>query len=244
MATTALVPASSASAITRGSDHQAAGDTFKGMLSAAFGCKTSETALALLGQVMALEHPTTTMEPERINTMRMNAIAMLAELQPTTATEAMLAAQMVGTHRAAMTFLTNATKPEDSFDGRDRNVLRALRLMRLFTEQVEAMSKLKGKGGQQRVVVEHVTVAAGGQAIVGAVMPGGGGRVATTNDEPHERRRGWLKKRQSFRRLDDGPTLWGDDEASHRLPVSGHAEPTTLSVARRQEHGAENGRRA
>ena len=47
--------------------------------------------------------------------------------------------------------------------------------MRLFTEQVEAMSKLKGKGGQQRVVVEHVTVAAGGQAIVGAVMPGGRG---------------------------------------------------------------------
>ena len=170
-----LVPASSASAITRSSDHQAAGDTFKGMLSAALGCKTSETALALLGQVMALEHPTTTMKPERINTMRMNAIAMLAELQPATATEAMLAAQMVGTHRAAMMFLTNATKPEDSIDCRDRNVLRALRLMGLFTEQVETMSKLKGKGGQQRVVVEHVTVAAGGQAIVGAVMPGGRG---------------------------------------------------------------------
>ena len=111
-----LTPASSASAITRDSDHQAAGDTFKGMLSAAFGCKTSETALALLGQVMALDHPTTTMEPERINTMRMNAIAMLGELQPATATEAMLAAQMVGTHRAAMMFLKNATKPEDSFE--------------------------------------------------------------------------------------------------------------------------------
>ena len=124
---------------------------------------------------MALDHPTTTMEPERINTMRMNAIAMLGELQPATATEAMLAAQMVGTHRAAMMFLKNATKPDDSFDGRDRNVLRAMRLMRLFTEQVEAMSKLKGKSGQQRVVVEHVTVAAGGQAIVGAVMPGGRG---------------------------------------------------------------------
>jgi hypothetical protein len=92
-----------------------------------------------------------------------------------------------------MMFLKNATKPEDSFDGRDRNVLRAMRLMRLFTEQVEAMSKLKGRSGQQRVVVEHVTVAAGGQAIVGAVMPGGGGRVATTNNEPHTQRRGWLR---------------------------------------------------
>ena len=154
---------------------QAAGDKFKLALSATFGCKTSETAMALLAQIMALDHPTTETEPERINTVRMNAIAMLGELQPTTATEALLAAQMVGTHRAAMMFLKNAMKPEDSFDGRDRNVLRAMRLMRLFTEQVAAMSKLKGKSGQQRVVVEHVTVAAGGQAIVGAVMPGGRG---------------------------------------------------------------------
>ena len=56
--------------------------------------------------------------------------------------------------------------------------------MRLFTEQVEAMSKLKGKSGQQRVVVEHVTVAAGGQAIVGAVMPGGGGRWRRSTMNP------------------------------------------------------------
>jgi len=47
--------------------------------------------------------------------------------------------------------------------------------MRLFTEQVEAMAKLKGKSGQQQVVVEHVNVAAGGQAIVGTVIPGGRG---------------------------------------------------------------------
>ena len=47
--------------------------------------------------------------------------------------------------------------------------------MRLFTEQLEAMAKLKGKSGQQRVVVEHVNVAAGGQAIVGTVIPGGEG---------------------------------------------------------------------
>jgi hypothetical protein len=82
-----------------------------------------------------------------------------------------------------MMFLTHATKPEDSSEGRDRNVLRALRLMRLFTEQVDAMTRLKGKAGQQRVVVEHVTVNRGGPAIVGAVAttqladtPGGGGR--------------------------------------------------------------------
>jgi hypothetical protein len=147
--------------------------------------------LALLEQVMALEDPP--MGPERINPIRMNAIAVLAELQPATATEALLAAQMVGTQRLAMTFLARAMVGGQLDDVVDRNVVRATRLMRLFNEQVETMSKLKGKGGHQRVVVEHVTVAAGGQAVVGAVMPGGGGRVATTNDEPHTQRRGWLK---------------------------------------------------
>jgi hypothetical protein len=53
-------------------------------------------------------------------------------------------------------------------------VLRATRLLRLFTEQLEALAKLKGKTSQQKVIVEHVTVAAGGQAIVG-VVPGGRG---------------------------------------------------------------------
>jgi hypothetical protein len=68
-----------------------------------------------------------------------------------------------------MTFLARATLDGQTIDGVDANVLRATRLMRLFNEQVETMAKLKGKGGQQRVVVEHVTVTAGGQAIVGAV---------------------------------------------------------------------------
>ena len=41
--------------------------------------------------------------------------------------------------------------------------------MRLFNEQLEAMAKLKGTSGQQRVTVEHVHVHGGGQAIVGTV---------------------------------------------------------------------------
>jgi hypothetical protein len=171
------VPASSA--IAPRSENQTPGNLFKAKLSAALGCKTSETALALLEQIIALDHTTTTAQPERANAVLMTAMAQVAELQPSTAMEAMLAAQMVGTHRAAMMFLANATKPEDSFEGRDRNMLRALRLMGLFTEQVETMAKLKGKSGQQRVIIEHVNVAAGGQAIVGAVIPGGRGTIGT-----------------------------------------------------------------
>jgi hypothetical protein len=101
------------------------------------------------------------------------ATAALAELEPTNATQALLAAQMVGAQRTAMSFLHRAVMPGQTSEIVDRNVARASRLMRLFIEQVEAMAKLKGTSGQQRVVVEHVTVTAGGQAIVGTVVPRG-----------------------------------------------------------------------
>jgi hypothetical protein len=93
----------------------------------------------------------------------------LGELQPENATQALLAVQMIGVHHAAVLFLYRATLQGQTFDGADANVLRATRLMRLFTEQLEAMSRLKGKIGHQKVIVEHVHVHPGGQAIVGAV---------------------------------------------------------------------------
>ena len=39
-------------------------------------------------------------------------------------------------------------------------------------EQLEAMAKLKGTAGRQKMIVEHVHVHAGGQAIVGPVARG------------------------------------------------------------------------
>ena len=104
------------------------------------------------------------------------AAAVLAELKPANLTEAMLATQMIGVHEAALVFLRNATADGQTAEGRDANTHRAVRLMRLFIEQLAAMAKSKGKTGQQKVVVEHVHVNAGGQAIVGAVTtPGGQG---------------------------------------------------------------------
>ncbi len=107
---------------------------------------------------------------------RIKAFSGIAEMDPRNATEAMLATQMIGVHEAAMMFLHRATLVEQSPEGIDPNVLRATRLLRLFTEQLEAMAKLKGKSGQQRVTVEHVHVHPGGQAIVGAVSTGKGTR--------------------------------------------------------------------
>lgn len=87
---------------------------------------------------------------------------------------------MVATGEAALMFMHRATLPEQPTENIDRNVARATRLMRLHLEQIEAMQKLKGKAGQQKVTVEHVHVHEGGQAIVGAVSTskgeGGGGQ--------------------------------------------------------------------
>ena len=86
-------------------------DAFKVKLASAFGCKASETALALLDQVSSLDHAVPDTDPAAVTRMRLTAMAQLAELQPATAVEAMLAAQMVGTHRLALTFLARATTP-------------------------------------------------------------------------------------------------------------------------------------
>ena len=84
----------------------------------------------------------------------------------------MLAAQMLSVNTAAQEFLERSLAPNQPVEFIDRNVLRVVRLMRLFNEQVETLQRLRGKGGQQRVVVEHVNVHEGGQAIVGAVGVG------------------------------------------------------------------------
>lgn len=97
------------------------------------------------------------------------AIQAFAEMEPKNYLEGMLVAQMISTKQAAHQFLARAIVKEQPGEFVDANVLRATRLMRVFVEQIDALQRLRGKSGQQRVVVEHVNVQAGGQAIVGAV---------------------------------------------------------------------------
>ena len=107
--------------------------------------------------------------PKDASDQVIQAVLTMAEMAPQNATEAMLAVQMIAANDAALLFLRRATADGQTVEGSDGNVLRATRLMRLFTEQLAAMAKLKGKTGQQKVVVEHVHVHSGGQAVVGAV---------------------------------------------------------------------------
>ncbi|MFN2445800.1 MAG: hypothetical protein ABR606_09505 [Vicinamibacterales bacterium] len=142
----------------------------------ALGCRTAEVAASLLAQLVDLEEKSfSDMSESEFETLATRYTAFVAELEPRTATEALLAVQMVGCQRAAMKFLGRATLPDQPMPGADANVLRATRLMRLFIEQADMMLRLKGKAGQQRVIVERVTVEHGGQAVVGMVETGGKG---------------------------------------------------------------------
>lgn len=130
------------------------------------GVQDEEVAIRLLDQVGAsLRRP----KPATMDDLIIQSAATMREIGPKGGVEAMLAAQMIATHEASMHFMALATRDDQTFQGRDANVLRASRLMRLHLDQIEAMQKLKGKACQQTVTVEHVHVHDGGQAIVGAV---------------------------------------------------------------------------
>ena len=82
--------------------------------------------------------------------------------------EGMLATQMVATHVAAIKVLRQL-KGSDAITQQNSNGNLAVKLMRTFTMQLEALQRYRGKG-QQKVTVEHVHVNAGGQAIVGTTV--------------------------------------------------------------------------
>ena len=113
------------------------------------------------------------LDNEDRNARIVRAVELYESLKPADGAESMLAAQMVGTHTAALDCLRRAAVDGQTFAGRDMALKHAQKLMALYAKQLETLNKHRGKG-QQRVTVEHVNVAPGGQAIVGNVNTRGG----------------------------------------------------------------------
>lgn len=105
------------------------------------------------------------------NARIVRAVELYKSLTPADGAESMLAAQMVGTHSAALECLRRAAITDQTFAGRDMALKHSQKLMALYAKQLDTLNKHRGKG-QQKVTVEHVNVAAGGQAIVGNVNTG------------------------------------------------------------------------
>lgn len=130
--------------------------------------------------------PKTLSETDR-NARIVKATELFESLAPTDSVEAMLALQMVGTHSAAMECLRRAMIPDQLLPAFDTNLRSAQKLMALFTRQMEALNRHRGKG-QQKVTVEYVNVEPGAQAIVGSVETG------RSPQQPQQRR---TKKQQT-----------------------------------------------
>ena len=100
------------------------------------------------------------------------ALAAIDAIRPAEEIEAMLAVQMVATHETAMDMLIRAKQAEMMPTLQECGSL-AVKLLRTYAAQVEALARLR-RGGEQRIIVQHVNVNEGGQAIVGAVNHPGG----------------------------------------------------------------------
>lgn len=94
-------------------------------------------------------------------------LAGLTEIAPKDALEAMLAAQMIATHNAAMECLRRSNLKGQNLQARQINLSMANKLSRTYASLLNAFDKHRGKG-QQKMTVKHVHVNSGGQAIVGS----------------------------------------------------------------------------
>lgn len=98
--------------------------------------------------------------------------AAMAEIGPQDGIEAMLASQMLATHTVAMD-AARRMHMADTLPIRDNYEKTFTKATRTFAAQVETLKRHR-TGGEQKVTVQHVTVADGGQAVIGAVTAGGG----------------------------------------------------------------------
>ena len=153
----------------------------------ALGITNIDLAECLTAQIMNTTHvqpPGTPLNVDSLNA----ALAAVTGIAPRDEAEAMLAARMVGVHWLAMDLLSKAGSTTDRALLNDRGNL-AVKLLRTYTTQIEALKRYRSTG-EQRVVVQHqhvnVTVDQAAVQVNGmAPDPGGRGAASETEDRSH-----------------------------------------------------------
>lgn len=95
------------------------------------------------------------------------SISALDAVKPRDEIETMLGVQMIATHQAALECLRIALYDRTS---RERNMLHASQFLKIYIQQLQALDRRHGRGGQ-KMSVGTVNVEPGAQAIVGNVAP-------------------------------------------------------------------------
>jgi len=153
---------------------------WRAQMMAAFGTPSKTVVGVELERIAkALRQRDGTIDPAEMDTV----IASVSGQRPKNELEAMVVCQMAVTHALTMRSFGNLNRSE-SIQQQDSNALAVARLTKAFASQIDALAKLR-RGGEQRVVVEHVHVYPGGQAIVGTVNHTGGRGVLENQRQPH-----------------------------------------------------------
>jgi len=194
----------------------------------AFGTSSQEFTAKAISQLASVvkqkgaKHPTE---------MELNsALAAIDGLGPRDEIEAMLAMQMVATHDLAMNMLAQAKQAQFMPSLENYGSL-AVRLMRTYTAQIEALAKFR-RGGEQTVRVEHVHVYPGGQAVVGNVdhqQTAGGGRGSENVSQPH------APDDARAPALASGSPMWSADAERDTMLLAGGEGQETVPDARRRK---------
>src|SRR3954470_24494090 len=147
----------------------------------AFGTTSTELTERLMTQIITATHLQASNEP--VAEANLNAaLAAVTGIAPQDEAEAMLAAQMVGVHWLAMDLLRKANDPALRNDAGNL----AVKLLRTYTMQLEALKRYRS-AGEQRVVVQHqhvnVTADQAAVQVNGAGYPAPEGRGAASKLE-------------------------------------------------------------
>ena len=175
-----------------------------------------------------------TIDRDTIDEQTLNGIlGALHGINPGDEVEAMLAAQMVATHLAAMECLRRARAPGQTFEGRDMNLRHATKLTRTYTMQVDSLKRYRSKG-EQRVVVQHqhvnVTADQAAVQVNGGGYPAPRGRGAAS--KPEERSHGPGESQAVA--FEPEPPLRCPEPARDVVPVAGGEGAGSLQVSRRR----------
>jgi len=116
------------------------------------GTTSIDLADRLVSQILNATHLQPSDEPIHETTLNA-ALGAVAGIGPQDEAEAMLAAQMVGVHWVAMDLLRQVGTTDNRVVFNDMGNL-AVKLLRTYTAQLEALKRYRS-AGEQRVVVQH-----------------------------------------------------------------------------------------
>jgi uncharacterized protein (DUF305 family) len=194
----------------------------------ALGITDLALAERLMMQIVTVTHLQSSNEP--VVEKNLNAaLAAVTGIAPRDEAEAMLAAQMVGVHWLAMDLLRKAN---DRALRNDAGNL-AVKLLRTFTAQIEALKRYRS-AGEQRVVVQHqhVNVTADQAAVQvnggGYPAPEGRGAALETEERAHAQAVDHASAHASV-----GPLLCSDPERD-TVSAAGRGRAQAVPHARRR----------